>query len=151
MIERQDEELIVRAQQLEQKPLDGPARIHDALAHHAVADVEQHAEADGHPLRGELGDGLLVAVLENLERLSGQVRDEPALRIDDGSGDHDDVDARLEDVLFPDRLIHRGLALRQRDEGREGREGEGQPGTGGEHGANGTPTGNRNVSGFSDR
>ena len=59
-------------EQLEQEPLDRRARVDDALAEHAVADVEQHAEPDRHALVGELRDGLRLAVLVDLERLTRQ-------------------------------------------------------------------------------
>src|SRR5262249_60838724 len=38
----------------------GRPRILDAAAEHAVADVEEHAQADGNPLAGELGDRLPI-------------------------------------------------------------------------------------------
>jgi len=55
----------------------------DAAAEHAVADIEQHAEADRHPLARELRDLLAVAILEHLERFARQVRDQMALAVSD--------------------------------------------------------------------
>ena len=74
MVERHQEELVGRVEQIEQEPLDRRARVLDALAEHAVADVEQHAEADRHALVRELRDRLRVAVLEDLERLARRGR-----------------------------------------------------------------------------
>ena len=59
----------VGVEQLEQEPLDRRARVADALAEHAVADVEQQPQAERHALVRELRDRLLVAVLEDLERV----------------------------------------------------------------------------------
>ena len=58
VVERHQEELVGRIEQLEQEPLDRGARVLDPPAEHAVADVEQHAEADRHALAGELRDRL---------------------------------------------------------------------------------------------
>ena len=82
-----------------------------------------------------------------------QAGDETAVGIDHRRRHHDDVDAGAQDPFVADRPIHhRRLPLRSRDRDRERRkDSEGQPGTEGEHGANGTPDGDRNVSGFSER
>ena len=72
VVERQHEELVGRVEQVEEEPVDRRARVLDALAEHAVADVEQQAEADRHALVRELRDRLLLAVLEDFERLARQ-------------------------------------------------------------------------------
>ena len=56
VVERHQEVLVGRVEQLEEKPLDRRARVLDPLAEHAVADVEQHAQADRHAFVGELRD-----------------------------------------------------------------------------------------------
>ena len=53
MVERGEEELVRGVQKGEEEALDGGARIHDPLTEHAVAHVEQHAQAYGHALVGE--------------------------------------------------------------------------------------------------
>ena len=70
MVEGHQEELVGRIEQLEQELVDRRARIVHPLAEHAVADVEQHAEADRHALARELRDGLPHAVLVDLERVA---------------------------------------------------------------------------------
>src|SRR4030095_515043 len=88
--------LVARIEQLEQESLDGRSRVDEALPEHAVAHVEQHRKADGHPLVGELGDDLAFALLENLERLGWQFGDEVPVLIDDRRGHADEIDTRLE-------------------------------------------------------
>jgi hypothetical protein len=112
MVERRHERLVAGLEQLRQEAIQRAARIDHRLAAHAVAGVEQHAEADGHPLVGELRDVLLVAVLENLEVVLRQPRDEAAIRIGDRHRDLDDVDAGAE-----------GLGNGANHEGHEDREG----------------------------
>src|SRR5688572_31000156 len=46
---------------------DRAAGVDNRLAAHAVAGVEQHAQADRHAFIGELGDGLRDVVFEDLE------------------------------------------------------------------------------------
>jgi len=74
---------------------DGQPRVLDPPAEHAVADVEEHPEAERHALVGELRDGLRHAVLVHLERLTGQSLDEVALLVEDGRRDAGDLDAAL--------------------------------------------------------
>ena len=99
VIEREHEELVVGVQELEEEPFDGRSRVDHALAEHAVAHVEQDAEADRHALVRELGDRLRLAVLEHLEGLARKADREAALRVEDRRRDGDDVDARPEHTV----------------------------------------------------
>ena len=99
VVERHHEELVGGIEQVEQEPVDGRARVLDPLAEHAVADVEQHAEADRHALVGELRDRLLHAVLEDLERLARQAGDQMPFGVGDGGGDAGELDAGLEQAV----------------------------------------------------
>ncbi|HXI29760.1 MAG TPA: hypothetical protein VNG89_15085 [Vicinamibacterales bacterium] len=113
MIERQQEELVGRIEQLEQEALDRRVRVVDPPAVHAVADVEQQPEADRHPVARELGDRLPDAVLEDLEGVLRQILHEPAVLVGD-RGDHaGDLDPRLEQLRVSDGRL---LAGRQRGE-----------------------------------
>ncbi len=103
VIERGDERLVLTEQQLTDESIYGAARVNDRLATHAVAGIEEHAEADRDARVSELRDVLRVAVLEDLEVFSGQPRDQTALRVGDRYGDLDDVDARAEATVPPRR------------------------------------------------
>jgi hypothetical protein len=116
MIECQDEELVRLVEQLEQEPIDRGACILDALAEHAVADVERDAEAHRHPLVGELGDRLADAVLEDGERFASQAGDEVSVLVGDGRRDADDFDAGLERPVGSERRL---LRRQQRGRGEE--------------------------------
>ena len=96
MIERQHAEFVFGLEQLEEESLHRGTRIDEPLPEHAVADVEQHGEADRHALVGELADGLPLAVFEDFECLSWQAADEVSFFIDDRGGDGDEIDARAE-------------------------------------------------------
>ena len=105
MVERHQEELVCGIEQVEQKPVDGRARILDAAAEHAVADVEEHAQTDGDALARELGDGLRIAVLEHLEGLARQVDDQMTFAVGDGGGDAGDLDAGPKRTFGPERRL----------------------------------------------
>ncbi len=105
MIERHHEELVGGVQQIEQEPFDGCPRVDDPLAEHAVARVEQHAEADGDPFVGELRDGLAFAVLVHLERLAWKAGDGTTLAIDHRRRDGDDVDTGLPHAIAARDLV----------------------------------------------
>jgi hypothetical protein len=63
VVEGHHEEGILRVEQVDQEPLDRRLGVLDAPAEHAVADVEQQAEAERHPLVRELRDRQALAVL----------------------------------------------------------------------------------------
>ena len=67
MVERADERLIAGSSRSAMKRSSAPRASTIGCAAHAVADVEQHADADRRPLVGKLRDGLRIAVLEYLE------------------------------------------------------------------------------------
>ena len=96
MVEGEDEELVLVIELLEQKPVDGRARVRDAAAEHAVADVEQHAEAHGHALAGELRQVLFFPILEDVEIGAREIGDEMSVGIAHRHRDAGDVDARAE-------------------------------------------------------
>ena len=99
VIEREHEELVRWIHQLEEELLDGAAGIDYALAEHAVAHVQQHAETDGHAFVRELRDRLQLAVLVDLERLPGQAQRETAVGIEHGGCERDHVDAGPQHAL----------------------------------------------------
>ena len=92
MVEREHEELVVRAEELEQKLLDRGAGVDHALAEHAVALVEQDAKTDGHPLVGELRNRLRLAVFEDFERFTRQAGRQAAFGVEHRCRDRDHVD-----------------------------------------------------------
>src|SRR5204862_3676670 len=96
VVEREDEELVRRIEELEEETVDGAARILNALAVHAVARVEKDAQSDRHARARQLRNSLALAVLEDVERVPVESRGEPTFRISDGRGDADDLHARLE-------------------------------------------------------
>ena len=107
------------------KRVDRGARIVHPLAEHAVADVEQHAEADRHALAGELGDGLADAVLVDLERVAVEAGHRMTVAIGDRRGDAGDFDAGLERAMVGDRRLLGERAGRPEREGaRESRGGQ---------------------------
>ena len=83
VVERHHEILVFVLQHFEQEALDRRARVLDAGAEHAVARVDEDAEADRDAFARELRDGLRIAVFEELEVLAGQAADEPALGVAD--------------------------------------------------------------------
>jgi hypothetical protein len=91
--------------------IDRGARVLDALAEHAVAGVEQHAEADRNPLARELRDRLRLAVLVHGEGLSPQTGDEPAkaAAMSSGRPDRTDTNAILQPVSGPGVVQAAGL------------------------------------------
>ena len=72
MIEGGHERLVLGLEQVPDEAVERAARIDDRAAAHAVGGVEQHAEADRHPLVGELRHRLRLAVLEDLEIVLGR-------------------------------------------------------------------------------
>ncbi len=116
MIEGEHEELIVGVQELEEELLDRGPRVDHAPAEHAVAHVEEHAEADRNALVRELRDRLRLAILEHLEGLARKAMREAALRVEDRGGDGHHVDARPQ---------HTVAALNLLGSGRGGRDGQG--------------------------
>jgi hypothetical protein len=114
MVEGDEKEFVGGIEQLEQETIDRRARVLDALAEHAVADVEQHAQADRHALVRELRHGLFDAVLVHLERLAFQVEERMPLVIRDRRRDAGDLHTRLEGVLVADRRWRRCLRGRRR-------------------------------------
>ena len=105
MIERRDEEFVVRIQQFEQEAVDRGARVLDALPEHAVADVDQHAETDGDPLVRELTNFLALPVLEDVERIARQTFDEVPLAVDHRRIDARDLDAGPKRPGIANRLV----------------------------------------------
>ena len=85
---------------VEQEALDRRLGVLDAPAEHAVADVEQQAEAERHALVGELRDRQALAVLVDLERLFRQPRDQLPVGVADRGGDHGQLDARAQRRLW---------------------------------------------------
>ena len=83
MVERHQEELVGGIEQIEQKAVDRRAGVLDPLAEHAVADVEEHTEADRHALARELRDRLAHAVFEELEGLPLEAGDEVPVLVGD--------------------------------------------------------------------
>ncbi len=104
MVERGDEELVRGVQKGEEEALDGGARVHDPLTEHAVAHIEQDAQAYGHALVGEDRDLLLGAVFPDPERLLRESRDQMPFRVEDRRRDHDDVDSGLQPPRISDDL-----------------------------------------------
>jgi hypothetical protein len=91
------------------EPVHGGPRVHDGLAAHAVARVEQHPETHRQALVGELRDRLGVAVLEDLEIVLHEPFDQPALRVRDGHRDEHRLDTAPElrlNRLGPDDARH---------------------------------------------
>src|SRR5206468_12831597 len=99
VIEREDEELVGAVEELEEEAIDRGARIRDPLAEHAVADVEQDAEADRHAIARELRDLLLDTVLEYLERLAIEPGNQPAFFVGHRRGDARQLDAGLKGTV----------------------------------------------------
>ena len=85
MVERADERLVARIEQVGHEAVERTAGVHNRLAAHAVADVEQHADAHGRALVGKLRDRLLVAVLEDLEVVPGEAGDQAVVAVGDGN------------------------------------------------------------------
>ena len=102
VVEHHQRVLVVSRQQLEQEAVQRLSRIGQPQADHAVADIEQHGQADRHALVRELGDRLRQAVFEELELVLRKVGDQPPFGVGDGHGDRDDLDAGLE--ALPGRL-----------------------------------------------
>ena len=90
--------------QREQEPLDGGPGVDDALAEHAVADVEQHAQADRHALVGE--DRIVCSrpssQIPNASR--GRSGHQVPLGVEHRRRDHHEVDAGLEPARVADDL-----------------------------------------------
>ncbi len=119
VVERDEEEFIRRIEQPEQELADRSARVLDALAVHAVADVEQHTQTDRDAIVRELRHLLLDAVLVDVERLARQVGDEVAFGVGDGRRDAGELDTRGERTLGAE-----GRRLRREACGRGGDENE---------------------------
>ena len=107
MVERGEEELVRRVEQREQEALDGGPRIRDSLPEHAVADVQQHAQPHGDALVGEGGDRLLDAILPDRKGFPWQPRRQVPFGVDDGRGDHHEIDAGLEQPRVAEDLGRR--------------------------------------------
>ncbi len=125
MVEGHHEERVVRGEQVDEEALDGRASVHEALAEHAVADVEQEADADRHTLAGELRNRLRRAVLEDLEAVARQVGHQPAVGVAHGGRDRRHLHARAQRAGLADdrrtlRAEHNGA--RQRDAHERARE-----------------------------
>ena len=112
MIERRHHCLVLNEEEIADEPVQRAPRIDDRLTAHAVAGIEQDAEAHRHALIGELRDVLPVAILEHLEVVLGQAGNEPAVRVGHGDRDLHDVDPRAERLCCDE--VHEGT------EGHEG-------------------------------
>jgi hypothetical protein len=86
VIETEQLGFVFRRQQPVEEVGERAARVHHALAAHAVADVEREREADGHALPGELRNGLRHAVFFDDEVRLRERGDQPAFRVADGDG-----------------------------------------------------------------
>ena len=93
VIERADERLVSAVEQVGHEPVERAARVDDRLPAHAVADVEQHADAYRRPLVRELRHRLRVTVLEDLEVVLRQAGDQAIAGVGDGDGDFNGRDA----------------------------------------------------------
>ena len=96
VVERRHEYFVAALEQAGHEAIHRPARLDDRLPAHAVAGIEQHAEADRHALIRELGNRLRDVVLEDLEVVPGEAGHQPALGVHHRDGDLDGVDARPE-------------------------------------------------------
>ena len=72
----------------------------EKFAAHAAAAIEQHHDGDRLQVAGEQRQLLAPAVVENRERVAGQVRHEPAVGACDRRVDRDRPVARLERRLL---------------------------------------------------
>ena len=108
MVEGHHEELVAGIEKVLEKRLDRLARVVDAAAVHAVADVQQNRQADGNALVGELGNLLPDAVLVNLEGLARQPGHQAAVLIADRGGDAGQLHRGTEDARIAQRLVLAG-------------------------------------------
>src|SRR6187402_2799088 len=67
MVECRDQRLVFAEQQITNEPIHRISGIDDRLPAHAVAGVEEHAQADRHTGVCELRDDLAITVLEDLK------------------------------------------------------------------------------------
>ena len=100
--------------------LAGGAGFLQARAEHAVAGVEQQAEAHRHAFADELRDRLRLAIFEQFEIVAGQSGDQLTVRVDHGGVDARQIDARAKeplvteaDVLRAARASKTSRAIRQ--------------------------------------
>src|SRR5262249_17321772 len=105
VIEGHEEVLVLLVHQVEEKVFDGGARILDPLAKHAVARIEQDAEADWDSLGGELRDLLQITVLVDLEHVLRQAGNEVSLRVAHRGDNARELDARAKQLTVLDDLI----------------------------------------------
>src|SRR5207247_1030410 len=120
--ERRHEKLVVFGEPDGEELVDGGARVNDAPAEHAVAGIEEDAEADRDALARELRQLLPLAVLVDLEGVAREPRDQMALAVGDCGGDADELDARAKWAgVAEERLLRMGDE-RKRGEDRGGDE-----------------------------
>jgi hypothetical protein len=103
MVEGENEILVFGTEKLEEKLLDGGARLEEPLTEHAVTGVKQQAETDRHALVRELGDGLTLAVFIDFERIARETRHEMTFGIANGRRHRGQLDSGAEPVRVPDR------------------------------------------------
>jgi len=115
VVERDEEELVGFVEQREEEAAHGGAGVRDALAVHAVADVEQQAQTDRDALVRERRHVLLLAVLVDCERLAWQTGDEMAFLVRDRGRKAGQLDAGRERP----RIAYRRLALRRSERARQ--------------------------------
>ena len=111
VVEQDQRVLVLFGEQLEEEAIEGMTGVLEALADHAVADVQQDGQADGDARRGKLRHGLLDAVLVDFELVGRQVRHELAVGIRHRGRHGDQLHPRLEVLLSargPIRPLSRG-------------------------------------------
>ena len=95
MIEGCNEALIAGIEQIRHEAIERAPRVDDRLTPHAVADVEEDADADRRPLVGKLRHWLRITVLEDFEVVLREAHDEAAGVIGDGDGNLDGGDTAV--------------------------------------------------------
>jgi hypothetical protein len=110
--------------------IDRQPRVGDTPAEHAVADVEEDAEADRHALARELRHLLPFAIVEHLEGVLRQVRDEMAVGVSHRHRDAGDVDAGAKGVRVAyRRLLREGQRAGCRERGEQCEDGTAHKGS----------------------
>ena len=89
IVEFREKRLIVRTHSLEHGGGGIPRR--PQLEIHAAADIECQPDRQGNVLAGEVGDGLLHAIVEQLEVLLAEAEDEAVHGIGNRNRDHHQI------------------------------------------------------------
>src|SRR6185369_56813 len=97
MVEGENREFVAALHQTSNELLDRLSRVLYALPEHAVAHVEQDAEAYRHALVGELRDLLQFAVFEDVEGLARESGHERAIPVQYRRCNRSQIDGGLED------------------------------------------------------